>query len=67
MAFQKVGREEDTLDQMDKATKERIALKKGMAQAHASLMKFKQYYQRLHDEGTDDAVKLAKAITPGEN
>jgi hypothetical protein len=52
---------------VDKATKERIALKKGMAQAHASLMKFKQYYQRLPDEGTDDSVKLAKAITPGEN
>ena len=47
--------------------KERISLKKGMAQAHASLMKFKKYYEQLPDEGTDDAVKLAKQITPGEN
>jgi len=52
---------------VDKATKERISLKKGMAQAHASLMKFKNYYKQLPDEGTDDAVKLAKQITPGEN
>jgi len=51
---------------VDKAIKERISLKKGMAQAHASLMKFKKYYEQLPDEGTDDAVKLAKQITPGE-
>jgi bifunctional N-acetylglucosamine-1-phosphate-uridyltransferase/glucosamine-1-phosphate-acetyltransferase GlmU-like protein len=47
--------------------KERIALKKGMYQAKQSLMQFKKFYEQLPDEGTDDAVKLAKQITPGEN
>jgi len=52
---------------MDLETKERIALKKGMAKAKASLMKFKKFYdERLPDEGTDAAVQKAKEITPGE-